>query len=936
MTENKQIEQLIEKIIENSHTIKNSLKTLLLNITNGIVFTDKKGTILYSNKTAKCLIGDNTKNIADSGYLFSFESYVLDTSTDIMNYSPFTEIINSKSNVTIDTVYEGAPDTKKQITLNSYIINNDNYLIIFNDKTIENNNQTYEDLTATNIKLKEKIKENEQLRNQAQSQAIRESLANRISNAIRNSLEIDTILQTSVEELGKTLSTDRTILIKIIPGENKLPITQEYALPSQTKLKDHTINIDEDFFLQEVIETHETATGQHIDTWDKVNKNKYKLIVPVIRHEELFGMLVLLRQNRQWHPEEINLVQSIADQISISIKNAQLFEETNSKNIKISVLNEILKSINSSLILDDVFYTIGKEIKRLITFDRASIAILDNQTRQVRLFARIKNSGEIDILQSGPLIAKGTAISWAIENLKPICLNIDDNDQFSDITTLKYSGIKTAIIIPMVNKGVVSGIFYVGSKNEKVYNDSEVEIMTQIAGQIAVAVENAKLYWQTQTQALKETLINQIINSIRKSLKLSDVLQTTVDELGNALGVTNCLFRYRLNIDNDKHIYESTSSKNKSISEAFEEFYQITYKTTYEKERDYLIWEKSNPKINEDVKSFLLKTGLKSLLIYPIYTTDHITNEEIKIGIITIGQAATERDWQIDDIKLLKVLQNQITLTIDQARLFEQTQKQKTELEKTLQKLKEAQAQLVQSEKMASLGQLVAGVAHEINTPIGSITSNNSIFMKCTEKIKQFISEEEPNINKVNQILQILEETNKINTLACERINDIVKSLKNFARLDESELKSVNIHEGINSTLKLIKHELKERITIETNFSELPIIECYPNLLNQVFMNIIINAYQSIEGKGKITIETSNDKNDAFIKISDTGAGISEENLKRLFDPGFTTKGVGVGTGLGLSICYQIIEKHKGQIKVKSKLGEGSTFTIAIPIKQKG
>ena len=183
-------------------------------------------------------------------------------------------------------------------------------------------------------------------------------------------------------------------------------------------------------------------------------------------------------------------------------------------------------------------------------------------------------------------------------------------------------------------------------------------------------------------------------------------------------------------------------------------------------------------------------------------------------------------------------------------------------------------------------------------------------------------------------MLQILEETTKYNSIACERINDIVQSLKNFARLDESELKKVDIHEGIKSTLTLLRHEIRNRITVNMNFGELPSIECYPNLLNQVIINLLVNACHSIEDRGEITISTVIRKNNLEIAITDTGIGIEKDIINKIFDPGFTTKGVGVGTGLGLSICYQIIEKHKGEIKVKSAPNEGSTFTIKIPIKQ--
>ena len=167
--------------------------------------------------------------------------------------------------------------------------------------------------------------------------------------------------------------------------------------------------------------------------------------------------------------------------------------------------------------------------------------------------------------------------------------------------------------------------------------------------------------------------------------------------------------------------------------------------------------------------------------------------------------------------------------------------------------------------------------------------------------------------------------------LAGEKITKIVHTLKNFARLDEAEFQLADIHEGIKDTLVLLHHELKYRIEVKTDFGNIPRIYCYPNQLNQVFMNITMNAIQSIEEKGEIKIRTYSDENHVYIEISDNGRGIPDENLEKIFDPGFTTKSSGVGTGLGLSIVYKIVEAHKGHIKAESIVKEGSRFTIEIP-----
>ena len=237
-------------------------------------------------------------------------------------------------------------------------------------------------------------------------------------------------------------------------------------------------------------------------------------------------------------------------------------------------------------------------------------------------------------------------------------------------------------------------------------------------------------------------------------------------------------------------------------------------------------------------------------------------------------------------------------------------------------------SQLIQSEKMAALGLLVAGVAHEINTPMGAIHSNNDIMTRAVGKVRKLL---EPAPDKeVRRLLDILGEVCRNNEIATERIMNIVRNLKNFARLDEAERKKVNIHEGIESTLSLLRHQLKSRIRIVKCFGDIPEVECYPNELNQVFMNILVNAAQAIKHRGEITVKTWREGDRVKIAISDTGVGIPPENLSKVFDPGFTTKGVGLGTGLGLSICYKIVQEHRGTIEAESSK-QGTTFTISIP-----
>ena len=250
--------------------------------------------------------------------------------------------------------------------------------------------------------------------------------------------------------------------------------------------------------------------------------------------------------------------------------------------------------------------------------------------------------------------------------------------------------------------------------------------------------------------------------------------------------------------------------------------------------------------------------------------------------------------------------------------------------------LRETQAQLVQSEKMASLGKLVAGIAHEINTPVGSICSMHDTLMRAIAKLCELVDaecgESSPRHGKIQSLLEVIGDANNVIEMGTTRVRTIVRRLRSFARLDEPELVESDMHEVLEDTVSRVHHEIKHNIVVQRNFGEIPRIFCFMARLNQVFVNILINAKHAIKEKGEITITTFVENGNIVIQFTDTGAGIPEENLDKVFDPGFTTKGVGVGTELALSICYQIIQEHKGRVEVDSQVGQGTTFTITIPV----
>jgi two-component system NtrC family sensor kinase len=246
------------------------------------------------------------------------------------------------------------------------------------------------------------------------------------------------------------------------------------------------------------------------------------------------------------------------------------------------------------------------------------------------------------------------------------------------------------------------------------------------------------------------------------------------------------------------------------------------------------------------------------------------------------------------------------------------------------------QERLLQNEKMVALGQLLAGVAHEINTPLAALASNNDLFIRTFAKLRAILTDpttpaivrEHPQLARM---LENIESLNVINHTATERIVTLVNSLRSFARIDQPEKDTVDIREGIESTLTLVHHELKNRITVIRDYQDIPLCSCHANQINQVLLNLLVNAAHAIDGKGTITIRLRQESNNLVIEVTDTGKGIPENIRDRIFEPGFTTKGTTMGTGLGLSIARRIVETHGGTISFDSEVGVGTTFRLQLP-----
>ena len=302
------------------------------------------------------------------------------------------------------------------------------------------------------------------------------------------------------------------------------------------------------------------------------------------------------------------------------------------------------------------------------------------------------------------------------------------------------------------------------------------------------------------------------------------------------------------------------------------------------------------------------------------------------MGVIAVGRKLSGERLDAPDRGLLRTLSNQSAIAIENAKAYDEIAQLNETLEARVedrtQELRFAQQQLMQAEKMKSLGQLVAGVAHELNNPIGFVHANIQLIDEYVRKITgQDATPEE--VARAREALTRLISRSKEGT---ERVKQIVQDLRSFSRMDQAELQEVDLHEELDRTIGLMEPHCKDCIAVERDYGELPRVRCFSGQLNQVFLNLLMNACDAIEGKGTIRIRTGSTDGGVRLEFSDDGSGIPPDTLNRIFDPFFTTKPVGKGTGLGLSISHGIVERHGGTLSVESEPGRGTTFTLDLPL----
>ncbi len=796
----------------------------------------------------------------------------------------------------------------------------------------------------------------------ARNQAKQQKTLTGVITRIRESLDLETIFQTTVTEVQQMLKADRVAVFKFAPQEDwEGEFVWESVAPDwdsvvTAKVYDHTfgekftlhyqqgrVQAVADIYAEGLSDCHQKILGQF-----QVRAN---LVVPLLKGGDLWGLLCVHQCSnpRNWEIEEIEFTRQIADNLGVALKHNETLLEARYQAEQQKALTGVITRIRESLDLETIFQTTVTEVRQLLKVDRVGVFHFD-----------VANDWEGEFIYEDVADGWNSAIANKIydhcfsETFAPLyragrvnAIADIHQEEFKHcyLEILEKFQVRANVVAPLLKEGELWGLLCVHQcSNPRNWEPSEIEFISQLAEQLGIALKQDLYLKQVQMQAVqlaeanerekameRQKLLAATVDKIRQSLDIKTIFKTTTQAVRELLEVERVAI-YRFNSD----------WTGKFVADSFKDDWKPVINT------QPIIQPAFSDNDDDDNLP-------RNETFVPISQGDKLW------GLLVAYQNSQPRYWKNEEVNLLAQVGTQLGIAIQQAELLEKTKIQAAKLAQALQELKQTQAQLIQGEKMAGLGQLMAGVAHEINNPINFIFANLTYVNEYVEDLLKIVNLCQDNFSNLpidiqskietfdlDFILVDLPKTLESMQIGAERILQIVLSLRNFSRKDEAALKAVDIHEGLDNTLLILGHRFKPNgeypgIEVIKQYDELPLLECYPAQLNQVFMNLLCNSIDALEQQWhdsqhttalKIDIITKVVQDKAIIKITDNGSGIPEEIKNNIFDPFFTTKEVGKGTGLGLPICYQIIvEKHQGKIQCSSHIGEGTEFIIELPIK---
>lgn len=640
------------------------------------------------------------------------------------------------------------------------------------------------------------------------------------------------------------------------------------------------------------------------------------------------------------------------------------------KNVRL--LSEIGQDIISNRSVDAILESTYENVNSLMDANSFGIGIFNHEKRLIEFSGWIEKGEKLPYHFVSMEETERPAVRCFLNREEVI-----DND--FQMGAMAGEATKSLVYLPLFAKDEIIGVITTQSFTKNAYNNTHVNILRNIAIYVATAIENAQAYSlieiqkaeieqkntelelkvQKRTEELRQMneevlkqkdelevtyrnvkLLSEIGQQITSTLSLDKIIETVyenVNQLMDAAVFFISVYNHESNTINISGAIEK-GERLPSFSWTLDEDENRLAVWCFKNMKEVIIndWQSEYNKYIKNIPKPVAGQDAESIIYLPLISNDKA------IGTISV-QSFKKYSYNNYHIDILRSLATYATIAIENSKTY-------GKMTRAFEDLKTAQMKLVESEKMASLGVLTAGVAHEINNPVNFISAGIDTLINSYADIKSLLElylqtdPGKPDTALWNEIKKRCDELEPVEALpeveqllasiktGATRTAEIVKGLRNFTRLDENDLKKASIHEGIESTLVILNNRIKNRIRIEKNYGDIPDILCFPGQLNQVFMNLLHNASDAIEGEGSIKIKTWKENGSIHLSFKDSGKGMPEEIRTRIFEPFYTTKPVGKGTGLGLSIAYGIIEKHKGTITVNSTPGKGTEFIIKIPI----
>ncbi len=622
---------------------------------------------------------------------------------------------------------------------------------------------------------------------------------------------------------------------------------------------------------------------------------KSHISVPICQQERVLGLLSLDSDTpERFSDSDIHLLYPLTNAAAIALENARLLAAEAHRRREADILREVAGALTTTLDRDEVMDLILDQLSRVVDYDSAAVMLLQNSDVEIA----VQRGFRSEVQQLSPKqIENFSHVQQVLKQRTAVIIA----DTFEDERWWHHPNadyIRCWLGVPLIAQNRVIGLLNLDKEEPGFYTEHDAKLATAFANQAAIALENTRLFAEARQRFKAMTALYEISLDIAASLDMTELLDSIIERAVSLLKAdAGGIYLYDEERDELEAVTGYGYSK-KYVGTRLKPGEGIAGKVLQTGEAlvvdDYRNLEGKSP-------LFEGEKFLKAILEVPMKWRDQI------IGVLVIN---SNQKFNEDDVWLTALFANQVAIAIQNARLFEALEARMKELQRT-------QTQLIQSAKMAAIGQLAASVAHELNNPLTSI-------LGFAELLLERAADDGPS----NKVLEtIIRETN--------RASDIVHRLLDFSRKTEHEREYSNINQVIRDTLALIYQQIKySQIIIQENYAnDLPLVPLDVNQMKQVFLNIITNAIHAMSRGGKLSIATEEHEDKIAIHISDTGKGIPAAHLKRIFEPFFTTKPAGQGTGLGLSISQGIVRQHKGRIEVESREGEGTTFTIWLPKK---